>query len=147
MKVTFFKGVSCCHCLYGMIQTQDLFQISIWRGRSLFEWHSRKVKTRLNPFVLWEKSKRDLTTLFYCAFLYKPASNASVKRKNMVDQIAHCWLPDSIPLGGRRVPLCSGLTAREVDSRETKLISAECSDLVLRGCTRGCPAPSAGLFY
>lgn len=44
------------------------------------------------------------------------------------------------------MPLYSGLTAREVDSREIKLISAECSDLLLRGCTRASPAFSAGLF-
>lgn len=65
----------------------------------------------------------------------------------MVDEMPHCWLSNVIPLGGRRVPLYSGFTAREVDSREIKLISAECSDLLLRGCARGSPAPSAGLFY
>lgn len=77
----------------------------------------------------------------------KAARVGGVKRENIVDQIPHRWLHNRIPLGGRRVPLCSGFTAREVDSRETKLISAECSDLLLRGCTRGSPAPRAGLFY
>lgn len=45
------------------------------------------------------------------------------------------------------MPLYSGLKAREVDGREIKLVSAECSDLLLRGCIRGSPAPSVGLFF
>ena len=52
-----------------------------------------------------------------------------------------------IPLGGKRVPLCSSVTAGEVDGGKIKLITAECSDLLLRGCTRGSPAHCAGLFY
>ena len=52
-----------------------------------------------------------------------------------------------IPLGGKRVPLCSSITAGEVASNKIKLIIAECSDLLLRGCTRGSPALFAGLFF
>ena len=52
-----------------------------------------------------------------------------------------------IPLGGKRVPLCSSVTAGEVYGSMIKLIIAECSDLLLRGCTRESPAHCAGLFY
>jgi len=52
-----------------------------------------------------------------------------------------------IPLGGKRVPLCFSVTTGEVDSSKIKLITAECSDLLLRGCTRGSPAHCAGLFH
>ncbi len=65
----------------------------------------------------------------------------------MLDTQTNYWWTMSIPLGGKRVPLCSGVKTREVDGSKIKLIAAECSDLFLRGCTRGSPVPSAGLFY
>ena len=45
------------------------------------------------------------------------------------------------------MPLCSCITAGEMDGSKTKLIIAECSDLLLRGCTRGSLVHSTGLFY
>lgn len=44
------------------------------------------------------------------------------------------------------MPLYSGVKTGEVDSNMIKLSITECSDLLLRGCTRGSPAHSAGLF-
>lgn len=52
-----------------------------------------------------------------------------------------------IPLGGKRVPLFPSVTAGEVDGSKIKHITAECCDLLLRGCTRGSPAHCAGLFH
>lgn len=65
----------------------------------------------------------------------------------MLDAQTKNWWTVGIPLGGKRVPLCSSVKTREVDGSEIKLIAAECSDLLLRGCTRGSPVPSTGLFY
>ena len=45
------------------------------------------------------------------------------------------------------MPLYSGVKTGEVDSNMIKLNITECSDLLLRGCTRGSPAYSAGLFF
>jgi hypothetical protein len=44
------------------------------------------------------------------------------------------------------VPLCLGSCSGAVDVRKIKLISNECSDLLLRGCTRESPALCAGLL-
>ena len=45
------------------------------------------------------------------------------------------------------MPLYSSFINREVDGRKIELIPAKCSDLLLRGCTRGSPALCAGLFF
>lgn len=52
-----------------------------------------------------------------------------------------------IPLGGRRVPLGSSVISGEMDGRKIKLIAAECSDLLLRGCTREAQRNALGFFY
>jgi hypothetical protein len=65
----------------------------------------------------------------------------------MLDLPAKNCLTIKIPSGGERVPLCSSITAREMDGSDIELITAECSDLLLRGCTRGSPVHSTGLFY
>ena len=69
------------------------------------------------------------------------------ERNKMIDPIHKDSLYSIIPLGGRRVPLCSSAISGEMDDRMIKLIAAECSDLLLRGCTRENPAPCVGFFY
>jgi hypothetical protein len=64
----------------------------------------------------------------------------------MLDLYAKNWLYSYIPSGGERVPLCSCVNAGEMDGSEIKLIIAECSDLLLRGCTRGSLVHCTGLF-
>ena len=53
---------------------------------------------------------------------------------------------NDIPLGGKRVPLRSSAISGEMDGRKTKLIVAECSDLLLRGCTREAQRNALGFF-
>ena len=63
-----------------------------------------------------------------------------------LDFVEKKYIIEIIPLGGERVPLCSSIIG-EVDDNKIKLIIVECSDLLLRGCTRGSPTFYVGLFF
>lgn len=81
--------------LLGMIQIQDLAQISVWRGRCLFGWHSRKVKARLAAFVSDDPFVSDLFKVAMYLKDNKDAKFATKCRKAILNAFGLVNFPDT----------------------------------------------------